>query len=84
MTSPGPLAGVVVADFTRVLAGPYCTMLLADMGAEVVKVERPGAGDDTRAWGPPYAPSRQSTYFAGVNRNKTTVGIDLSTADGLQ
>lgn len=84
MTSAGPLSGIVVADFTRVLAGPYCTMLLGDMGAEVIKVERPGAGDDTRAWGPPYAPSGQSTYFAGVNRNKTTVGIDLSTADGVQ
>lgn len=83
MTS-GPLEGIVVADLTRVLAGPYCTMLLGDMGAEVIKVERPGAGDDTRAWGPPYTSSGQSTYFAGVNRNKTTVGIDLATPEGVQ
>lgn len=82
--STGPLEGIVVADFTRVLAGPYCTMLLGDMGAEVIKVERPGAGDDTRAWGPPYTSSGQSTYFAGVNRNKTTVGIDLSNPEGVQ
>ena len=80
----GPLDGIVVADFTRVLAGPYCTMLLGDMGAEVIKVERPGAGDDTRMWGPPYTASGQSTYFAGVNRNKTTVGVDLSTPEGVQ
>ena len=80
----GPLDGVIVADFTRVLAGPYCTMLLGDMGAEVIKVERPGAGDDTRAWGPPYAPSGQSTYFASVNRNKKAVGIDLGTPGGVQ
>lgn len=80
----GPLEGIVVADFTRVLAGPYCTMLLGDMGAEVVKVERPGSGDDTRAWGPPYAPSGQSTYFAGVNRNKVSVGIDLATPEGVR
>ncbi|TEX52467.1 MAG: carnitine dehydratase [Actinomycetales bacterium mxb001] len=83
MTS-GPLEGIVVADFTRVLAGPYCTMLLGDMGAEVIKVERPGAGDDTRAWGPPYTASGLSTYFAGVNRNKSTVGIDLSTPEGVR
>ena len=80
----GPLDGGIVADFTRVLAGPYCTMLLGDMGAEVIKVERPGAGDDTRAWGPPYAPSGQSTYFASVNRNKNAVGIDLGTPEGVQ
>jgi crotonobetainyl-CoA:carnitine CoA-transferase CaiB-like acyl-CoA transferase len=78
----GALDGVVVADFSRVLAGPYATMLLADLGAEVVKVERPGAGDDTRHWGPPYAADGQATYFAGVNRNKSTTWIDLATPDG--
>ncbi|GAA4987034.1 crotonobetainyl-CoA:carnitine CoA-transferase CaiB-like acyl-CoA transferase [Nonomuraea thailandensis] len=73
----GALSGLLVADFSRVLAGPYCTMLLADLGAEVVKVERPGAGDDTRAWGPPYASSGEATYFLGVNRNKRSIALDL-------
>ncbi len=77
----GALAGLVVADFSRVLAGPYATMLLADLGAEVVKVERPGVGDDTRAWGPPWR-GDQSTYFASVNRNKESVTVDLGTDAG--
>ena len=72
------LDGALVADFSRVLAGPYATMLLADLGATVVKVERPGAGDDTRAWGPPFAPDGQSTYFHSVNRNKRSIALDLS------
>lgn len=71
------LDGILVADFSRVLAGPYATMLLADLGATVVKVERPGTGDDTRAWGPPYAASGQSTYFESVNRNKYSIALDL-------
>ena len=62
---PGPLAGVVVADFSRVLAGPYATMLLADMGATVVKVERPDGGDDTRAWGPPWSAVKPSAGAYG-------------------
>jgi len=74
----GALDGVVVADFSRVLAGPYATMLLGDLGAEVVKVERPDGGDDTRAWGPPFAPSGEATYFLGVNRNKRSVAWDLT------
>lgn len=78
----GPLQGIVVADFSRVLAGPYATMLLGDLGAEVIKVERPGQGDDTRAWGPPYTEQGQSTYFAGVNRNKSTRALDLGTTEG--
>lgn len=78
----GPLDGIIVADFSRVLAGPYSTMLLGDLGAEVIKVERPGHGDDTRAWGPPYTQRGQSTYFAGVNRNKSTRAIDLRTLEG--
>ncbi|WP_324788498.1 CoA transferase [Streptomyces sp. H51] len=75
------LSGIVVADFGRVLAAPYVTMLLADLGAEVIKIERPGAGDDTRAWGPPYADG-EATYFLGVNRNKRSVALDLTDADG--
>ncbi|TMR98024.1 CoA transferase [Nonomuraea basaltis] len=75
--SSGALSGLLVADFGRVLAGPYATMLLADLGAEVVKVERPGAGDDTREWGPPYAPGGEATYFLGVNRNKRSIALDL-------
>ncbi|GAA1998721.1 CoA transferase [Catenulispora subtropica] len=75
----GPLSTVLVADFSRVLAGPYATMLLADLGADVVKVERPGTGDDTRAWGPPFAPDGTATYFLGVNRNKRSVALDLRT-----
>ncbi|MFC7895724.1 CaiB/BaiF CoA transferase family protein [Streptomyces sp. NPDC057381] len=76
------LRGVRIADFSRVLAGPYATMLLADLGAEVVKVERPGTGDDTRAWRPPADASGTSTYFLGVNRNKRSVTLDLATDEG--
>ena len=77
----GALDGIVVADFSRVLAGPYATMLLADLGATVVKVERPGGGDDTRAWGPPFAADGQSTYFQSVNRNKASIALDLGAPD---
>ncbi len=73
---PGPLAGLVVADFSRVLAGPYCTMLLADLGADVIKVESP-AGDDTRRWVPPTTEDGVSTYFLAINRNKRSVALDL-------
>ena len=72
----GPLAGVHVLDLARVLAGPYAAMLLGDLGAEVIKVERPGTGDDTRHWGPPFAQA-ESTYFLSVNRGKRSVTIDL-------
>ncbi|MEV6247910.1 CoA transferase [Streptomyces sp. NPDC051742] len=75
--SGGALSGIVVADFGRVLAGPYMTMLLADLGADVIKIERPGSGDDTRAWGPPFADG-EATYFLGVNRNKRSVALDLT------
>jgi crotonobetainyl-CoA:carnitine CoA-transferase CaiB-like acyl-CoA transferase len=78
---PGALDGLLVADFSRVLAGPYATMLLADLGATVVKVERPGSGDDTRSWGPPFAPDGQSTYFQSVNRNKLSIALDLRADD---
>jgi len=78
----GALDGLVILDFTRILAGPLATMVLADLGAEVVKVERPGAGDDTRSWGPPYDDAGVSTYFSAVNRNKASVVIDLGTGAG--
>jgi formyl-CoA transferase len=79
-TPAGPLAGVHVLDLARVLAGPYAAMLLGDLGAEVIKVERPGTGDDTRHWGPPFVPAgegAESTYFLSVNRGKRSVAIDL-------
>ncbi|MET1085617.1 MAG: CoA transferase [Arthrobacter sp.] len=78
----GPLAGIRVADFSRVLAGPLCTMMLGDYGAEVIKIESP-AGDDTRAWTPPVAADGTGTYFASVNRNKKSVVADLKTDEGL-
>ncbi|HYP48534.1 MAG TPA: CoA transferase, partial [Thermoleophilaceae bacterium] len=72
-----------MADFSRVLAGPYCTMLLADLGAEVVKVERPGEGDETRGWGPPFA-GGESAYFLSVNRGKRSCALDLSRPEGRE
>jgi len=81
--SKGPLDGVRVLDLTRVLAGPYCTMFLGDLGAEVVKVEQPGVGDDTRGWGPPFA-GGESTYFLCVNRNKKSITLDLKSTEGIQ
>ena len=77
-----PLAGLRVLELARILAGPWAGQLLADLGAEVVKVERPGTGDDTRAWGPPFAPDGAAAYFHGCNRGKKSVAIDLETAEG--
>lgn len=77
-----PLDGIVIADFSRVLAGPYATMLLADMGAQVIKVEGPG-GDDTRSWMPPVRPDGVSTYYSAINRNKKSIVLDFRNSDDL-
>lgn len=83
-----PLAGIRVLDLSRVLAGPWCTQNLADLGADVIKVERPGSGDDTRGWGPPYLQDQdgnettESAYYLSANRNKRSVAIDFSTPEG--
>ncbi len=82
-----PLEGVRVLDLSRVLAGPYATMVLGDLGADVIKVEHPERGDDTRHWGPPFAgqgEARESAYFLSVNRNKRSIGIDLKDPEGLK
>src|SRR3954466_15264070 len=80
---PPPLAGIRVLDLSQVLAGPYCTMMLGDLGADVGKVERPGGGDGSRAWGPPFA-GGESAYFLQVNRNKRSIAIDLRAAEGQE
>src|SRR6188508_3688141 len=87
-TAPGPLAGLRVVDCSTVLAGPYCTMLLGDLGADVVKIEPP-EGDATRGWGPPWVGSaadgtRTAAYFLSVNRNKRAMRLDLGTDDGKE
>ncbi len=80
-----PLEGVLVLDLSRVLAGPFCTMMLGDLGARVVKVEHPEGGDVTRGWGPPYhAPTRLSAYYLAINRNKESIALDLATAAGAE
>jgi crotonobetainyl-CoA:carnitine CoA-transferase CaiB-like acyl-CoA transferase len=76
-----PLQGITVLDLTRVLSGPYCTMMLADMGARVIKIEQPVKGDDTRAWGPPFLDG-ESAYFLSINRNKESVTLDFKSAQG--
>jgi formyl-CoA transferase len=79
---PGALNGVKVLDLSRVLAGPYCTQILGDMGAEIIKVEQPGSGDGTRAWGPPYA-GGEAAYYLCVNRNKRSITVNLKHPKGL-
>ena len=81
--APAPLSGLRVLDLSRVLAGPLCTMVLADLGADVIKVERPQTGDDTRHWGPPFAGS-DAAYFLSVNRNKRSIVVDLSDPEGVR
>lgn len=78
---PQPLDGVRVLDLTRVMTGPYCTMMLGDMGADVIKIEQPGKGDDTRPWGPPFLGS-ESAYFLSVNRNKRSITVNLKDPEG--
>ncbi|MCJ8337248.1 MAG: CoA transferase [Pseudomonadales bacterium] len=86
----GPLAGLRILDLSRILAGPTCTQLLGDMGADVIKVEKPGAGDDTRAWGPPFVtdaqgqPSAESAYYLSANRNKRSIAIDIADPRGAR
>src|SRR5512132_1878719 len=85
---PGPLSHLTVLDLSRVLAGPWCTQLLADLGATVVKVEKPGSGDDTRAWGPPYLrdaagrDTSEAAYYLACNRGKLSVAIDFTKPEG--
>jgi len=85
---PGPLAGIRVFDLTRILAGPTCTQLLGDLGADVIKIEKTGAGDDTRKWGPPYVQDKEgrntseSAYYLSSNRNKRSLAIDIATPEG--
>jgi len=79
----GPLTGFTVLDLTRVLSGPYCTMVLGDLGARIVKVEHPGKGDDTRHWGPPFV-GAESAYFLSINRNKESVTLDFKPAEGRE
>jgi formyl-CoA transferase len=81
---PALLAGVRILDLSRVLAGPYCTMLLGDLGADVIKVELPVLGDDTRHWGPPFAPGGESAYFLCTNRNKRSLTLNLKSDQGQQ
>ena len=87
MTSPEsdhrPLAGIRVVDLTRVMTGPYCTMMLGDLGADVIKVELPGKGDDTRAWGPPFI-NGEAAYYLSVNRNKRSIALDLKSNAGKE
>ena len=78
------LKGVRVLDLSRVLAGPYCTMMLGDLGADIIKIEAPGLGDDTRHWGPPFAPGGESAYFLCVNRNKRSMTLNLKSEQGLK
>ncbi|MEQ8194986.1 MAG: CoA transferase, partial [Rhodospirillales bacterium] len=86
----GPLSGIRVLDLTRILAGPTCTQILGDLGADIIKIERPGKGDDTRRWGPPWAKTpkgedtAESAYFLSVNRNKRSVTLDIADPEGVK
>jgi len=87
---PGPLAGIRILDLTRILAGPTCTQLLGDLGADIIKIEKPGGGDDTRSWGPPYLQdkdgnnTKESAYYMASNRNKRSVTVDISNPEGVK
>ena len=79
----GPLSGIRVVDLTRVMTGPYCTMMMGDLGADVIKVELPGKGDDTRAWGPPFLEG-EAVYYLSINRNKRSIALDLKSETGKE
>src|SRR3954463_6770921 len=87
---PKPLAGLRVLELARILAGPWAGQILADLGADVIKVERPGAGDDTRSWGPPFLsdpsgkPTKEAGYYLSVNRGKRSITLDLDKPEGQQ
>ena len=78
----GALSDLLILDLSRVLAGPYATMLLGDFGARIIKVEQPGSGDDTRRWGPPFTENGESAYFFAANRNKESITLDLKSEAG--
>src|ERR1700746_2526760 len=81
----GPLTGLRVLDLTRVLAGPTCVQMLGDLGADIIKIERPGVGDDTRGFAPPTMPgTKESAYFVGANRNKRSVTLDIAKPEGQE
>ena len=88
MMASGPLSGLRILDLSRILAGPTCTQLMGDYGADVIKIEKPGTGDDTRSWGPPFlgddagTTSGESAYFLASNRNKRSLAVDITVADG--
>lgn len=89
LSRPGPLSDIRVLDLSRVLAGPYCTMILGDLGAEILKIEHPVGGDDTRSWGPPFLEAddphnKESCYFVCLNRNKKSICINLKSTKGIQ
>src|SRR5215813_380034 len=79
----GPFSDITVLDLTRVLSGPYCTMLLGDLGARIIKIEQPGKGDDTRPWGPPFL-GGESAYYLSINRNKESVTLDFKKPQGRE
>ena len=89
-TRQGPLSHIKVLDLSRIMAGPWSTQILADLGADVIKVERPGAGDDTRSWGPPFLkdkagqPTREAGYYLSVNRGKRSITVDITTSEGQE
>ena len=89
-SAKGPLDGIRILDLTRILAGPTCTQLLGDLGADIIKVERPVSGDDTRGWGPPYLKdaddndTRESAYYMASNRNKRSITVDIANPDGVK
>ena len=89
-TNPSPLKGLRILDMTRILAGPTCTQILGDLGADVIKIERPVVGDDTRKWGPPYVKdsdgndTSESAYYLCANRNKRSLTVDITTSEGQE